>query len=139
MEHWTYFLFLSKQMAGVYPLVVLMGIPFSLALFKSYRIDKVAYRPSHLFILLPFLCHVLLLMWGTLFEHTTEANRVVAVPAWQLSGLWVIVLVQVVVNVVCFVRFKGLRISVLTMALAQWLLTLFAFFLASMSVQGVWV
>lgn len=135
--HWAYFLFLTKQAAGAYRLAGFMGIVVCFALFKNYKIDKADFQASHLLMLLPFLHPLLLLIWGTAFEHTTAPG--LSVPGWQLHGLWFIVLCQVAMSVYFFLRFKGLRLSVAAISVLQGFLTMLAFFLAWMSVSGTWI
>jgi hypothetical protein len=82
-----------------------------------------------------------IVMWGTLFEHTTGRTpyAYVEMPEWQFQAMWVIVVIQLLMNIGCLVYFEGVRLSVLTLGLVQGFLTFIALFVASMSIRGEWL
>ncbi|MBC7877483.1 MAG: hypothetical protein H7Y59_09965 [Anaerolineales bacterium] len=106
-------------------------------LYKTFKVDKVPYQKIYLLSLIPFLFPLLMLVWGTLFEHT---NSITAdVPAWQLKTISIILYVQLAISLGCIVYFKGIRLLVATLAVLQMYFTLPFFLVAYMSISGSWV
>jgi hypothetical protein len=135
-----YFLFLLGQVFSCNCVTPFLFILFALAVIKNYWIDKTPYRAVHLLALFPFLFPIWMLIWGTLFEHTTSGppgwNEV---PEWQFFPLRVIVAIQLLITIGCFIYFKGLRLSILTLALWQGFLTFLSLLVAGMSIGGTWL
>jgi hypothetical protein len=138
--NWNYFLDLLRQ-AFIYDDLWYITLPLftlaALAISKNYVVDKTRYARRHLLALIPFVFPLLLLVCGTLFEHTL--TRTAHVPAWQTMLAWGIVISQVGINGLCFVTFKGMRLSVLALTVLQGWLSLFPFFVAMMSISGAWL
>lgn len=140
MNHWSYFLNLLRQ-AFIYDDLWYITLPLFalviLAVSKNYFVDKTQYERRHLLAFIPFVFPPLLLVYGTLFEHTLTKTE--HVPAWQTMILWGIVISQMVINGLCFACFKRMRLSVLALTILQGWLTLFPFFVAVMSISGIWL
>jgi hypothetical protein len=140
MNHGDYWLYLVRQ-AFIYDDLWYITLPLFvlavLAVIKNYSVDKAPFKRRHLLALIPFAFPPLLLAYGTMFEHTL--TRTQAVPAWQTMILWGIVISQALINVLCFVHFKRMRLSVLALTALQGWLTLFPFLVAVMSVSGTWL
>ena len=140
MNHWDYLLGLLRQ-AFIYDDLWCITLPLFLlavlAISKNYFVDKTPYARRHLLAFIPFAFPPLLLVYGTLFEHTL--TKTAHVPAWQTMIVWGIAISQVSINGLCFAIFKGMRLSVLALTLLQGWLSLFPFFVAVMSISGVWL
>lgn len=140
MNQWYYFLFLFRQVYGFNSIMIPLLILFLLAVIKNYWIDKTPYRPVHLLALVPCLFPIAMLIWGTLYEHTTSQGMVsIKEPEWLYGVMRGLVVIQLLVNIGCLVYFKGLRLSIVTLALLQGFLTLFSLLVAGMSIEGTWL
>ncbi len=140
MNRWEYFSFLFRQgfIAGdMWYLTLLFCFLFILALYKTFKVDKAPYKKLYLISLIPFLFPILMLIWGTRFEHTQTYTA--NIPAWQLNVLSEILYLQFGINLVCLVYFKGIRLSITALALLQMYFTLPFYLVATMSVGGVWL
>jgi hypothetical protein len=138
--NWNYFLDLLRQ-AFIYDDLWYITLPLFmlvvLAISKNYVVDKTPYARRHLLALIPFAFPPLLLVYGTLFEHTL--TKTAHVPAWQTMLAWGIVIYQVGINGLCLATFKGMRLTMLALTILQGWLSLFPFFVAMMSISGVWL
>jgi hypothetical protein len=140
MNRWEYFSFLFQQgfIAGsMWPLTLAFCILFILVLYKTFKVDKAPYEKKYLLTLIPFLFPLLMLIWGTLFEHTQDYTTYA--PKWQLSILSGILYLQLGIHIACLVYFKGIRLSVAALALLQMYFTLPFYLVAYMSIGGVWM
>ena len=141
MNRWDYFLFLFHQgrsfIVSNLLLICLFLLLFVVLLYNAFKVDKAPYKKLYLISLIPFLFPLLMLVWGTLFEHTQV--QVTNVPAWQSSVLSGIFLLQLAINLVCLVWFKGIRLSIAVLALLQACFTFPFLLVASMSVSGIWL
>jgi hypothetical protein len=136
MNHWDYFLFLLRQAHnGAWCITVPLLVLVVLAICKNYFVDKTPYAKRHLIAFVPFVFPLLLLVYGTLFEHTS--TKTVHVPEWQTMLLWVPVISQVVINGFCLAIFKGMRLSVLALTILQGWLTLIHLLVAAVSITGI--
>ena len=73
MNQWEYFSFLFRQgfIAGsMWYLTLFFCLLFILVVYKTFKVDKAPYKKIYLLSLIPFLFPILMLIWGTLFEHT---------------------------------------------------------------------
>lgn len=140
MNHWDYFLFLFNKSfvtGKTWYLTFFFCFLFALMLYKTFKVDKVPYQKIYLLSLIPFLFPLLMLVWGTLFEHT---NSITAdVPAWQLKTISIILYVQLAISLACIVYFKGIRLLVAALAVLQMYFTLPFFLVAYMSISGSWM
>jgi len=140
MNRWDYLLDLLRQ-AFIYDDLWYITLPLFmlvvLAIGKNYFVDKTPYARRHLLAFIPFVFPPLLLICGTLFEHTL--TKTAHVPTWQTMIVWGIVISQAAINGLCFATFKGMRLSVLALTILQGWLSLFPFFVAVMSISGVWL
>jgi hypothetical protein len=140
MNRWDYFLFLFQQgfVAGsMWPLTFLFLFLFILVFYKTFKVDKVPCQKIYLISLTPFLFPLLMLIWGTLFEHTQ--SYVIDLPAWQLKILSGILYLQLGIHLACLVYFKGVRLFVAALALLQMYFTLPFYLVSYMSVSGTWM
>ena len=140
MNQRDYFLFLFRQgfIAGdMLYLTFFFCFLFILALYKTFKVDNAPYKKLYLISLIPFLFPVLMLIWGTLFEHTQTYTA--NVPAWQLNVLSGILFLQLGINLVCLVYFKGIRLSIVALALLQMYFTFPFYLVAAMSIGGIWL
>jgi hypothetical protein len=136
---WGYFRFLV-DLARRENAWILTAILFGACLFalgKNYLLDKSPFHNRHLLTLFPFLFPVLLLIWGSLFEHTKTTDT--SVPEWQLLVPNALLVLQLLINLTCFYAFTGVRLSVLALALMQAYLTLFTWLIATMSIRNEWL
>lgn len=141
MNQWSYFLFLLRQVYGADGILIPLFVLFLLAVVKNYWIDKIPYRAVHLLALVPFLFPIWMLIWGTLYEHTTSGTVYahVNVPEWLSPAIWGIVVIQLLVNIGCLVYFKGVRLSIVILVLLQGLLTFISLLVSGMSIGGTWL
>lgn len=140
MNQWEYFLYLFRQgfIAGSFwRLTLFFFILFVLVLYKTFKVDRAPYKKIYLISLIPFLFPLLMLIWGTLFEHTQSYSA--DVPAWHLSVLPAILYLQLGIHIACLVYFKGIRLSIAALILLQMYFTLPFYLVATMSVGGVWL
>jgi hypothetical protein len=140
MNRWDYFLFLFRQgfvFGSMGYLTFFFLLLFTLALYKNFKVDKAPYKQLYLIALIPFLFPLIMLIWGTFFEHTQI--HAVSVPDWQLNVLSWILFLQFGIHLGCLVYFKGIRLSIAALALLQMYLVLPFYFVASMSVGGIWL
>ena len=140
MDRWNYFLFLFQQgfVAGsMWPLTFLFLFLFILVCYKTFKVDKAPCRKIYLITVIPFLFPLLMLIWGTLFEHTQ--SYVIDLPAWQLKILSGILYLQLGIHLACLVYFKEIRLFVAALALLQMYFTLPFYLVSYMSVSGTWM
>lgn len=140
MDRWDYFLFLFRQgfVAGNLGCFTFIFCSlFILALYKTFMVDKAPYKKVYLISLIPFLLPIVMLIWGTFFEHTQTYTA--NVPAWQLNVLSGILFLQFGINLVCLVHFKGIRLSVAALVLLQTYFIFPFYLVAAMSVGGIWL
>jgi hypothetical protein len=140
MDRWAYFLYLFRQgfvVAGLWYLTLFFCFLLILVLYKTFKVDKTPFKKLYLISLIPFLFPVLLLIWGTFFEHTQ--TYISKLPAWQLNVLTGILYLQLGIHLACLVYFKGIRLSIAALALLQMYFTLPFYLVAVMSVGGSWV
>ncbi len=140
MNQWEYFSFLFRQgfIAGnFWYLTLVFCFLFILVIYRTFKVNKAPYKKQYLLSLIPFLFPLLMLAWGTFFEHTQSYTA--DIPAWQLNMLAGTLYLQLGIHVVCLVYFKGVRLAVAALALLQMYLTLPFYLVAYMSVGGVWL
>jgi hypothetical protein len=141
MNHWDYFLFLFHQGLGFIISNSLLIIPSILGLiyllYRNFKINGVPFKRVYLISLIPFLFPMLMLLWGTFFEHTQTYSA--NIPNWQSNVLSGMLFLQVAINLACLFYFKGIRLLVVMLALIQLSFTLPFFLVASMSVGGIWL
>ena len=140
MNQWEYFFFLFRQgviVGSRWYLTFLFCLLFILVFYKTFKVDKVPYKKLYLISLIPFLFPILILIWGTFFEHTQSYTTYA--PDWQLNGLSGILYLQLGVHIACLVYFKGIRLSIVALAVLQMYFTLPFYLVAYMSIGGVWL
>ena len=140
MNRGDYFSFLFRQAViagGMGPLTFAFCFLFILMFYKTFKVDKVPYKKIYLISLIPFLFPILMLIWGTLFEHTQ--SYMANIPVWQLKVLSGILYLQLGIHLVCLIYFKGIRLVIGALALLQMYFTLPFYLVAYMSVGGVWL
>ena len=140
MNRWEYFWYLFHQgfIAGsLWYLTFFFCLLFILVLYKTFKVDKAPYKKIYLLSLIPFLFPLLMLIWGTFFEHTQSYTA--DLPAWQLNVLTGILFLQFGINLACLIYFKGIRLSVAALALLQMYFTLPFYLVAYMSISGSWM
>ena len=140
MNRWDYFIYLFHQgfVAGSFwYLTFFFCLLFILVFYKTFKVDKKPYKKQYLISLIPFFFPLLLLIWGTFFEHTQ--TYISKLPAWQINVLTGILILQLGLHVVCLIYFKGIRLSIATLSLLQMYFTLPFYLVAVMSVGGSWI
>ena len=135
MDQWDYFLFLFRQVYRNNMITTPLVFMVLLAVVKNYWIDKTPYRAVHWLALVPCLFPIWILVWGTLYRHTSWTHP----PEWLSPAMWGIVVIQLLVNLGCLVYFKGLRLSIVFLLLLQGSVTLLSLLLSSMSIGGTWL
>lgn len=141
MNHWDYLLFLFNQGMSFVISNLLLIVPSMLGLiyllYRNFKVDAVPFKKVYLISLIPFLFPMLMLLWGTFFEHTQAYSE--NIPSWQSSVLSGMLYLQVGISFACLIWFKGIRLLVVMLVLIQLMFTLPFFLVASMSVGGIWL
>src|SRR5262245_51361257 len=108
MNQWDYFLFLLNLLYQLDWMMIPLFVLFILAVIKDYLIGKTPFQAVHLLALVPFLFPILMLIWGTVFQHTipTPGSDYTAAPAWLSLALWTLVVIQLLMVLGGLVYFK---------------------------------
>jgi len=143
MERIEYAIWLARQaMDGLFyfwpiTLTLVVGIVVTFAMKPPFVGSDIKFRSRHLFVLLPLATTSLILVLGTVMEHSsTSQNPASRWPSYAVLALFG---VQLLISIWIVWLMKGYRwFSAFAVALQQWF-ALWCVFVAGISIAGDWL